>query len=634
MEDREILSEVICLAVLWDEAQGPTIITEVPPQALNDPINICLQIYMASVTIFGQMQTLSRVEITLPILTVSPDHVVRVAYDSWPDTEVRGNERPCYIAFIMENTTAKKLDEFLGKKIWNYIDRFKIDKEDFDLQPIWTEITDYLKGDIELVDDFIAKIRGELEGYTYSEAIEDLKNASDLWETARDRNALRLAIKSAMKFEDYDHSSSGKAYYLAAAIQMGSGHNQEAYEYFLKSVDNFKKSDDKNATVEALFNAAISAFRLENYSKTRDHLLDSVEMTDDIQKKGRMYLYIALSQDHLREFEQSDGFFQKAIENAVEVNDMKFAARIASTFAFRLNERSVSESDPDTKKILIERSAKQRVEAAKFFEKIPNYSEAGSSYTLASKAYLLVNDETSAVKALDDAATMFAKDSDYQSAGKALLDTAGFLTPGTGLITYLNRAEEMFKKIEKEDLKKALLTALYRRLAKSYETARDYRNAMQTYLKNHDLASGSGNNIEVVSASLSLASMAFKLEDYSTAGKYFLDASDRLGALGDDKRVQKEKCLKNASISYRRASQSYKQAGNVALFEGNEIKALDCFEKSIELLAQAMMHQGAENTELSDMIKQELSFLTLKESLFEQEQPRLKKLIQKTNELL
>ncbi|MFW9995189.1 MAG: tetratricopeptide repeat protein [Candidatus Odinarchaeota archaeon] len=634
MSKAEIMSEVMGLAVSWDEVQGPTIISEMPSQTLNDPINISLQIYMASVTIFGQMKEMTRVEITIPILSISADHVVRVAFDSWPDPGVRGNNRPCYIAFIMEKSTAKKLDDFLGKAIWTYIDEFKEKKTDYSIKSAWNEIQAQLKGDAKAAGDILTRARQEMDGYSYSEAMEDLKNASDLWETARDRNALWFAVKSAVRLEMQDQANAGRGFFLAAAIHVGTGNNEDARDYFLKAVDCFKNAGDQEAAADSLFNAAISAFRLENYQDARDHLFSSVELTNDAEKKGKMFLYLALSLDHLAEYDESAQYFKAAITSTKQSADLKFAARIASTYAFRLNERAVKEPEGSSKNELFEQSAMQRREAAGFFREAANFNEAASSFTLASKTYLQAENPEMAAKSLEEAAEMFIQKQDYQSASKSLLDIATFLPSEKGLVNYLLKAEELAKRIEKIDMRGLLLTVVYRRMARAYETLQDYKKAREAYLKGHDHAQDSGNDLEVASVSLSLANISFNLEDYNSAGTYFLEAAEKLRTMGEDKQPQVEKCIKNAYVSFRRASLGYKQAGNVAIFEGDETRAIGLYEMSIDLLALAKQQEEVNQQELSVAIKQEMNSLILKQSLFEREQERLMALIARIRELI
>ncbi|MHA2299125.1 MAG: ADP-ribosylation factor-like protein [Candidatus Hodarchaeales archaeon] len=145
LEQNDGLSAIIGLAVLWDEVVGPRIISETPTKVLKDSIDICTQIYMASITIFGTEKKMSRVETTLPIVSISPNHVVRVAFDAWRDPVVRGTERPCFIALIMEKSISDKVDDFLNTAMRGFIKDFKVFKENYDLSPALKILNSYLK---------------------------------------------------------------------------------------------------------------------------------------------------------------------------------------------------------------------------------------------------------------------------------------------------------------------------------------------------------------------------------------------------------------------------------------------------------------------------------------------------------
>ncbi|HKZ41294.1 MAG TPA: hypothetical protein VJ044_10060, partial [Candidatus Hodarchaeales archaeon] len=96
--DNILNAEILCLAVVWDEKIGPEIISICPSDVLGDPTSIALQIYLSSAAVFGQHQTTQRIDFSLPLLSISPNHLVRVAWNSWDDSDVRGDARPYYIA--------------------------------------------------------------------------------------------------------------------------------------------------------------------------------------------------------------------------------------------------------------------------------------------------------------------------------------------------------------------------------------------------------------------------------------------------------------------------------------------------------------------------------------------------------
>ena len=102
-------NEIIVLAVQWDEVLGPAVLSMAPENMLEDPSGVALQIYMASVTVFGQMGNTLRTEFSVPLLSLGTNHIVRVAFDSWPDESVRGRVRPFYLAIVTTKESAKSI---------------------------------------------------------------------------------------------------------------------------------------------------------------------------------------------------------------------------------------------------------------------------------------------------------------------------------------------------------------------------------------------------------------------------------------------------------------------------------------------------------------------------------------------
>ena len=67
---------------------------------LDDPESVALQVYLASVTVFGQHGQSQRTEFSVPLLSLGDKTYARVAFDSWYDPSLRGNERPFFLAII------------------------------------------------------------------------------------------------------------------------------------------------------------------------------------------------------------------------------------------------------------------------------------------------------------------------------------------------------------------------------------------------------------------------------------------------------------------------------------------------------------------------------------------------------
>ena len=102
--------DLTVLAVRWDDISGPSIISLFPQSSLNDPESVALQIYLASVTVFGQHGHSQRTEFSVPLLSLGQGMSARVAFDSWIDSSLRGKERPFFLAFLTDKMTGDKLN--------------------------------------------------------------------------------------------------------------------------------------------------------------------------------------------------------------------------------------------------------------------------------------------------------------------------------------------------------------------------------------------------------------------------------------------------------------------------------------------------------------------------------------------
>ena len=127
------------LAVLWDDISGPTVIS-LHPLVFDDPESIALQIYLASVTVFGQHGQSQRTEFSVPLLSIGKNVIARVAFDAWYDPSLRGEERPFFLAFIMKQETSSLLNTLLDTQIFSYLDQLKEEKSLFISKNTWDQI--------------------------------------------------------------------------------------------------------------------------------------------------------------------------------------------------------------------------------------------------------------------------------------------------------------------------------------------------------------------------------------------------------------------------------------------------------------------------------------------------------------
>ena len=266
---------IVVLAVVWDEVEGPTIISKAPADGLADPVSIALQIYLSSVAVFGQHGSTKRIDFTLPLLSISPNHVVNVAFDSWPDSEVRGDERTFYLGFIMNRETEKLISEFLSTNIWKFMDNLKDLKSSFDANSVYVELIENLQIN-KPVKDIIQTELADIEpDYTHIQALRDLETSSELWSRYRDPTVISTVLKTINRLKDVDDLATGNAYFLAGTIYFHIGDYEKALEGYNDASNRFKSVDDLQNSAESLFNSAIAAYRLSRYDLAKKNLLIS-----------------------------------------------------------------------------------------------------------------------------------------------------------------------------------------------------------------------------------------------------------------------------------------------------------------------------------------------------------------------
>ncbi|MHA1169369.1 MAG: ADP-ribosylation factor-like protein, partial [Candidatus Hodarchaeales archaeon] len=142
-----LTNKIIGLAVLWDEQVGrPRIISEVPPLSLPERDSAAMEIYIATASLFGQDAHLSCIITEIPFFSISPDHIAKVAFESWIEKSETGENvnHFGFIAFIMDRNTALKLDSFLPLAIQCFLNDFKREKDSYNLTLAWNALFTYL----------------------------------------------------------------------------------------------------------------------------------------------------------------------------------------------------------------------------------------------------------------------------------------------------------------------------------------------------------------------------------------------------------------------------------------------------------------------------------------------------------
>ncbi len=582
-----ISADIVVLAVAWNEVEGPTIISKSPEEGLPDPINIALQIYLSSVAVFGQHGQTKRVDFSLPLLSISSNHIVRVAFDSWPDHEVRGDERPFFIGFIMDRDRDKLLADFIQMRIWHWMDQLKEVKMNFKTFPIYEEIIKFLsdktiKNETNILSENHAK--DNIQSYSVNEALDDLEKASELWTKDRDRSILNDVLKAAYRLEG---TNAGNAYFLAGNIFFNSADYENALESYNRALNAFKSdvNPQSEGIGESMFNVAISAYRLERFDIAKTNLILSSSFIKDSIRKARMFLYLAQTQFRLGEYDNASNSFELAIDNALEGDDSELAGQILSVFASRLQERAGIIESPSLRFTLLELSANQRQKASEYFKYRELTAEAGTSLVLASKTYQIIKYYDIAIKTLEEAAELFLGDSDFYSAGRALYDVIELYKnlpsiKREDLLEVSDRAHSVIMKITDETVKISLLAKLIREKAKIFESLNDFVQAKEIYESLYQEAKSFAPTSEILSVYLSYANLLFQIEDYKKAGDIFYQIYSNF----DPRTERAQKILKNTNISYKRALSGYLYAGTILLHKNSLDQAIEFFNDVIQLL--------------------------------------------------
>lgn len=620
-----ISADFVVLAVVWDEVNGPTIISKSPVEGLADPINIALQIYLSSVAVFGQHSQTTRIDFSLPLLSISPNHLVHVAFDSWPDSEVRGDERPFFLGFIMDREKDKMLGDFIQKNLWSWMDNLKSLKQEFQTQIIFDELLSFYQTKTsKLGEEIFKESTKEETSYSKDEALKDLENASDLWTKNKDRSVLNSVLRSAYRLEG---NQSGNAYFLAGVIFFNSGDYDNALESYNRATESFKKdpSPEGENVGESMFNAAISAYRLEKFEIAQSNLVLSSSFLKDSMRKARMFLYLAQTQFRLQDYENASNSFEIAVDNALEADDPDLAGQVFSVYASRLQERANSTEDASLKFTLLELSAVKRGKASEYFS-IKNLNvEAGTSLVLASKTYQTIKNYDLAIKKLEQASELFLKDSDYSSAGRTLFDVIDLYKhlpkiAKEDIVELSDRATEVISKISEENIRVPLLAKLVKEKAKIFESINDYRNAIENYEELYSKSVNAPLTNELLSVFLSYANLLFQLENYKKSGEIFFKIYSQLTVNND--RDRSDRVKKNANVSFKRAVTSFLYAGTVLLHNNDAMQELivDYFDQTVSML-QMVYNTSPENEKNNNItwINQNLKSLKLKALLLSNE---------------
>ncbi len=610
--------ECTILAVLWDEISGPTVIS-LYPLVFDDPESIALQIYLASVTVFGQHGQSQRTEFSVPLLSLGKNIVARVAFDAWHDPSLRGEERPFFIAFIMKLETSSLLNTLLDTQIYSYLDQLKEKKSLFIAKNIWDKIQDAMNRpseDKKRLEEF--KIDSD---YAIARALQDLQTASDAWKKLEDRNQLWIAIKVANRLENIDDLAAGRAFILAGNIFQANNNFEDAQNAFEQATAAFSRTQEFNLAGEAYCLAGRNAYLSGKQEKAIELLQSGVVWIKEPIPLASIQYDLGLVYHDLHRIEEANTCFEKAVK-LVEGDD-ELAAKYSSTYGSKLLIQSEQEksTNPTYALGLARKSAEQRIKASTHLKRTDKgFEEAATSLVLAAKIFFSLGNEIEAISLLKEASRLFMMVENYQSALKTLYDCARTITNPEKSISILNSALNLIPEKMHDQRIKSLLGLISLELGQLEERNHQVYTAFKHFNRSLEFLSvGRTNKNDLITVLIQLGNNSFQTENFEEAASYFYRAYEFLGELevtqyNSDK---KDKALKNALISWRRASTVYHNAGVVALKISQERESIDYFTHSVALLIEWVEnnHQEAKS-EIHKLLNERILKLQQKMDLF------------------
>jgi len=621
---------VTILAVRWDDISGPSIISIFPATDIIDPESTALQIYLSSVTVFGQHGHSQRTQFSVPMLSLGSNITARVAFDSWPDPKLRGKECPFFLAFISEQESNTFLENHLNVHIFEYLDTLKDKKDNFSSQEIWDKISEKFSKIVSITQHEDYEVDFE-EDYSISKAIQDLQIARNAWDKFHDRGQLWKALKAAQRLEHIEDAKSGEAFKLAGHIFYDNRNYQEAKEVFEKASDSFVRVRSYELAGECIALAGKCAYYLQDFDSAIELLQAAVFWVKKPEIIASINYDMGVVLHEQSRFEEANATFEKAVRIAREIDNL-MAAQYSSSYASKLMYQAEIEkkTNPDYALGLIRMSAVQREEAAKLLIAAGGKEkEAANSLILATSAYFTLGNYEKAVELIDKSTELLIEVKDYILAAKSLFDGARAIRDNNELsLKLLKKATHVIEKIPDEKQKYRNLGLIYFEIGKIEKSlSKDIAafNTLKSSLEN--LKKSEPSDSVLIPVQIQLANYYFMFEDFEEAAQLFIDASEGLASLQQsDKQIkQYNRTLMNAAISLRRASNAYHNAATIMLKNNEEKTAVDLFAHSISLLLEWIdISVPNDKDELIKVIKERINQLQLKNEFLIQAESRYK----------
>ncbi|MHA2243587.1 MAG: tetratricopeptide repeat protein [Candidatus Hodarchaeales archaeon] len=612
--------DLAILAVCWDDISGPSIISLFPRTALNDPESVALQVYLASVTVFGQHGHSQRTEFSVPLLSLGQGITARVAFDSWVDISLRGKERPFFLAFITEKTTGETLDFHLNNFIFEYLDILKEEREKFSANIVWDKIIESISTSVEK-EEFDA-ISFEVDSdYAIPRALKDLETAKNAWENLKDRNQLWIALRVANRLENVDDKGAGLAFSLAGQIFLTGNSYREAWEVFEKAINCYTRVRLFEKAGETSYFAGKSAYYLQEYEKAIDLIQAATMWIKDPAMIASLNYDMGIVLHEQSRYEEANVCFNKAVKLAKKM-DYQIAAEYSSTFASRLmfQAEREREENPDYALGLVRRAAEQREEASQLLQQTDESShKAATSLILAVSAYFSLGNKEKGVNLLEKATDLFIEGGDYISAGRSLYDGARMIRDLNRSYELLSRAMNLLKEQNINIRENRLLGLISFEKGQVEEQLNQFSTALKSYNYSLQCLAKSNDPVsDLIPIQIQYANTLFRMEDFEKAAELFLAGTKGLSTLPSTENIfeQKKKTLTNALISLRRASTAYHNAGIISLKEEDENRAISMFAHSVSLMIDWVENNTKSNeNEVKKVVNKRISLLSLKKDL-------------------
>jgi tetratricopeptide (TPR) repeat protein len=587
---------------------------------LDDPESVALQIYLASVTVFGQHGQSQRTEFSVPLLSLGDRIDARVAFDSWYDPSLRGNERPFFLAIIGKLETASLLSTHLDTHIFTYLDELKEKKELFIAKEVWQRITEVIKYP---APQKVKLDQSQLDTeYAIPRALQDLRTAIEAWENLRDRNQLWVAIKVAQRLEKIDDSAAGDAFILAGHIFSANSNLEDAQNAFEKASETYSRAHEFHKSGQAFCLAGRMAYLLGKNERAIELLQGGAIWIKEPRPLASLQYDLALVYRDLSRFEEANACFEKAV-NIIQDLDYKTAAKYSSTYASKLLLQAEHEKkdNPNYSMGLSRRAAEQRIKAAEFLQKSDEgLDEAATSLVLAAKTYFSLGNELKGRDLVEKASVLFKRIDNFSSALKTLYDGAVIVESIENKVHLLTQANSLVPEESITPQNKHLLGLVAFELGRIYSKQNQVLEGqihLDHALKLLEEVKAQVN--EIIPVQIHRANNSFTLEDFESSAQIFYEAYELLSGLDQNESIlkRKNKCLSNALISWRRGSTIYHNSGIVALKKQEERESIEYFTRSVSLLIDFIEQNTLDSQEsIQKIITDRILKLQLKESLF------------------